>query len=156
MTVSVSVKNCTNWKEEFKLALWAWSTPKGIRKCWFPAGKNRSYSLGLALCPRANGFCKVAVGVGSLQAGHGNTHHTHRKTRVLVVYSSSLSSSCSPVFHSFDIVTSSLRLISHTKQSPARTELSFSRFVGLCAWRNLNFLSVWMLPEIFLGFLLDL
>lgn len=96
MTVSVSVKSWHILEREFKPALWAWSAPKGIRKCWFPAGQVPATLSRIGILPKGK---RLLQGCRRSSESSGwawkYPPYTHRKTRVLVLYSFSLSSSCS-------------------------------------------------------------
>lgn len=126
--------------------------PKGTRKCWFPAGQVPATLPRSGIMPKHKQLvqgCKLKGGKLGMEIP---TRHSEEEC-VLVLYSSSPSSSCSFSFSLPDTITSSLRLISHTsKQSPAPNEFSFSISSGSCAWKCLNFLSVWVLPENFFHF----
>lgn len=88
----------TDWKE-FKPALWAWSAPKGIRKCWFPAGKIPATLFRIGIMPKGKRLLQVCW-QSRESSGWAWKYppYTHRKPCVLVLYSSSPCSSCSCSF----------------------------------------------------------
>lgn len=80
MTVSVSVKSWHRLERRIQTSTEHGRPQRASGNADFLRGKSQLLCLGLASCPRANGSCKFAGGVG--KAGHGNTHHTPTENRV--------------------------------------------------------------------------
>lgn len=157
MTVSVSVKSWHILEREFKPALWAWSAPKGIRKCWFPAGQVSATLFRIGILPKGKRLLQ-GCRRSSESSGWAWKHppYTHRKH----VFWCSIHSHSPPPAPSLSFIWHShlqpQAHLTHIKTKSCPDWVQFQQLVGLCAWRYLNFLSVWVLPEIFLGFFLDL